>query len=285
MNTRPQLTRFQPCLPLQPYIECYWVLSTPAGYTPDTQRMPADGRIEMMFSFGGGSRRTTPEGNDLCTIRTSSFILGARGRGYVLDHFDAPYYVAVRFKPGGLSAFISDPAKALSDIYVQLDNLWDAQTVSDLEEQLVSAKTPEYQAVLLDRVLLSYLNPPDHLDRLLYAVSALSHITDNTAMPTLADTVNLSLKHFERLFTRHVGFRPSLFARIVRFQQAMYSIVQAESMPTLSQLALETGYYDQSHFSKDFKRFTGLTPSHFSNVSHEFVQLTTPSTDVDFLQD
>jgi len=281
--TQPQLALHQPCPALQPYIECYWMLSTSA--TPDTQRMPADGRVEMMFSFGDGSQRTTPDGGDLCTVKTSSFILGARGRGYVVDHFGVPYYVAVRFKPGGLSAFIDDPLKALSDIYVGLDNLWERQTVADLEDQLMTATSSEQQAHTLDETLLAHLKPPDHLERLLYAVNQLAQSDSDTTMPTLANDVNLSLKHFERLFARHIGFRPSLFARIVRFQQAMYTALQTNDTLTLSQLALEMGYYDQAHFSKDFKRFSGLSPRDFFAHSHEFVQVTTPARHVDFLQD
>ncbi|GEM_PF-1962037 len=285
MSPAPQLMRLTPCNILRPYIECYWILSSPSGYTPETQRMPADGRVEMMFSFGSDSERTTPDGGDLCTIRTSSFILGARGQGYVVDHFDAPYYVSVRFKPGGLSAFIDDPLKALSDIYVELDNLWERQAVTDLEDQLVSSSSIQAQAHLLDTALLAHFNPPDHLDRLLYAVEQISQPMTSTSMPSLADSVNLSLKHFERLFTRHIGFRPSLFARISRFQQAMYTALHTDKPLTLSQLALDTGYYDQAHFSKDFKRFTGLSPRHFFADYHEFVRLSSPAEDVDFLQD
>jgi AraC-like DNA-binding protein len=54
---------------------------------------------------------------------------------------------------------------------------------------------------------------------------------------------------------------------------------------TLGQLALIAGYYDQAHFSKDFKRFSGSTPQEFFAAQHEFIQITTPSEVVEFLQD
>ncbi len=281
----PRFARFEPIPLLAPYVECYWMLEVPGGQTLDQQRMPADGRIEVMFSFGGGSRRVAADGSDDCVVRSYSFVLGARGQGYTLEHFSAPRYVSIRFRPGGLSAFSRVPMTDLTDIYVDLDCIWHQPTVRRLEEQLEAASSAKAQAAIINHALLAKLQPVEHLQRLLYAVYQLESAQSDMTMPLLADTINMSQKHFERLFARYVGFRPSLFARVVRFQQAMYGALYQPETLTLGQLALSAGYYDQAHFSKDFKRFSGVAPKDFFSATHQFIQIATPAQMVEFLQD
>jgi AraC-like DNA-binding protein len=246
--------------------------------------MPADGRVELMFSFAGGSQRTDVEGGDLCHITAHSFILGARGQGYLLEHVAAPVYVVARFKPGGFAAFARLPVAELTDVYVELDCLWDTPAVRRLEERLYAAPSPEAQVAMLETALLGRLAPPDHLDALLYAVRRLEAAPSALAIPALAGEINLSQKHMERLFARYIGFRPSLFARVARFQAALYTAVVRPGL-TLSQLALDAGYYDQAHFTRDFRAFAGAAPLQFLSASHDFVQISTPAQVVDFLQD
>lgn len=281
----PRFARFQPAPVLALYVECYWMLQLPIGQALPLQRMPADGRIEIMFNFGAGSRRMAADGSDLCVVDSACFVLGARGQGYTLEHSGAPRYIAIRFKPGGLSAFARVPLAELTDIYLDLDNLWDGRMVREITDQLEAAATPKAQALILNAVLLARLHPPDHLPRLLYAVNQLQTPQFEMTMPMLADEISVSQKHFERLFARYIGFRPSLFARIVRFQQAMYSAMTQPKALTLGQLALAAGYYDQAHFTKDFKHFSGITPNSFFGTTHQFVRITTPSRVVDLLQD
>lgn len=281
----PQFARFRPHPALIPYIECYWMLQSHQQAPVETQVLPADGRVELMFSFAAGSHRSAADGSDECEVRSYSFVLGARSQGYRVEHFGSPSYVAVRFKTGGLSAFSRLPLAELTDIYVDLDCIWDAQTVRKAEEQLATAPSPEHQAAILDRLLLARLSPPDHLERLLYTVFMIETQQAVLTMPELAGNINLSQKHFERLFARYIGFRPSLFARVARFQQAMYSTQSHLNRFTLGQVAAHLGYYDQAHFTKDFKRFSGLNPNLFFATSHEFIQIATPSQVVEFLQD
>lgn len=275
-----------PAPALAPYVECYWMLSLPRGMTTlPPQAMPADGRVEVMFSFGEASRRWAADGSDTCEVSAHSYILGARGQGYHFDHAGPPRYVAIRFKPGGWSAFARLPADESADVYLSLDMLWGAPVARELEDRLESAHTPQAAAFVLDSALLSRLAPPDHLTRLLYAVRQMQNGSIHLTIPDLADAVNVSQKHFERLFTRYIGFRPSYYARIARFQRVLYGVTMGGVSLSLGQLALSAGYYDQAHFTKDFKRFSGLSPREFFASSHGFVRIAAPEQVVEFLQD
>lgn len=90
-------------------------------------------------------------------------------------------------------------------------------------------------------------------------------------MLDLADSLNSSPSAFEKRFRRVVGASPKKFATIVRFQSLLEQYPLVKDAAELGYLA---GYYDQAHFIKDFKRFTGCTPEQFfrSRSKNDFLQ-------------
>ena len=89
-------------------------------------------------------------------------------------------------------------------------------------------------------------------------------ITNQPQLKTeyLANEACLGYRHFKRVFTQYVGMNPKEYARIIRFQKALYILQQVPDME-ITQLACICGYYDHSHLVKDFQAFTGLSPSQY----------------------
>ncbi len=77
---------------------------------------------------------------------------------------------------------------------------------------------------------------------------------------TLAQDLGVSQDALEKHFRRIVGASPKQFATIVRVRQA---VELSRQSPSLTALALDAGYYDQSHFIRDFRAITGDAPGHF----------------------
>jgi AraC-like DNA-binding protein len=78
----------------------------------------------------------------------------------------------------------------------------------------------------------------------------------------LSEHIGYSQKHFIDLFRKQVGVAPKQYLKIMRFQKA---ILEAETSHSInwSQLALDSGFYDQAHFIHDFKEFSGFTPNEY----------------------
>ena len=76
----------------------------------------------------------------------------------------------------------------------------------------------------------------------------------------LAQEIGYSRKHLAAVFREHVGMPPKALARLVRFQRALEAL-RSGSPRNLAQLAVELGYHDQAHFTREFRGFAGLTPS------------------------
>jgi len=86
-----------------------------------------------------------------------------------------------------------------------------------------------------------------------------SHLQENIALDVLAEMAGMSVHHFARAFRQSVGMPPHGYVvhrRVERAQQ----LLGATDLP-LSEIALVTGFSDQSHFARHFRRLTGISPS------------------------
>jgi AraC-like DNA-binding protein len=79
------------------------------------------------------------------------------------------------------------------------------------------------------------------------------------AVEDLVEEIGYSRKHLAAAFKEHVGMPPKAMARLVRFQRALAAL-RSGRQQDLAQLALDLGYYDQAHFTREFRDFSGLTP-------------------------
>ena len=79
----------------------------------------------------------------------------------------------------------------------------------------------------------------------------------------LADIACLSSKQFGRIFNMYVGMMPKEYVRIVRFQKSMWLL--QNRCQDYAEIAYGCGYSDQSHLIRDFRQFSGTTPSQITN--------------------
>ena len=168
----------------------------------------------------------------------------------------------VYFKVNGAAAFFSEPIHELFRQSLSLDNFILRSELVILEEQLDEAKSDIERINVVERFLLSRLkqHKPDAL--VLAAVALIFEKHGNIRMSEVAEKLHTSQSPFEKRFRRVVGATPKKFASIIRLK---YTLQQFQAQTSLTSLAYESGFYDQAHFIKEFKTFTGETPEHFFN--------------------
>jgi transcriptional regulator GlxA family with amidase domain len=97
-------------------------------------------------------------------------------------------------------------------------------------------------------------------------LNCIKHLTNSNypiSITSLANDCNLSRRQFERAFKEYSGFSPKVFLNLVRFNSVIKAKTQANN--SLTQIAIDCGYFDQSHFIHDFKTFSGYTPKEYFN--------------------
>jgi len=253
---------YKPKPPLSKFVDILWLYEGNAT-EQKTERILPTGTLELAINLRQDELRFYDAGGSENFSRLSGAVVsGASGRGLM----PAPetFLIGVHFKPGGAFPFLGLPAGDLADTHVDLETLWGRSAVR-LRERLCEARTSSERFQLLEDALLNRLRygVEQH-----YAVlAALEVFGKNQSGPRVRDTarhLGLSQRRFIQVFKAEVGITPKLFSRIQRFQLARNSI-QYNCSINWANLAVDFGYFDQSHFIRDFLEFSGLSPTDYIN--------------------
>ena len=158
-------------------------------------------------------------------------------------------------------SFLQIPIYKLQNQTIAIENR-DADFFPNLEDRILEARTFEGRVATVERYFSSLLQhqliSADH-QRIAHVVGLIKETKGNISIDTLASHACLSRKQFERKFSAFVGISPKQFLKIVRFQNAIFLAHDATEL-NLTDLAYDSGYYDQSHFINETKELTGQTP-------------------------
>jgi AraC-like DNA-binding protein len=255
---------YKPKPPLSQFVDCFWLYE---GYDaqPRTERILPTGTLELAINLRQNETRFyDAERPEICTRLSGALVSGASGRGFAPDTPGDAFIIGVHFKPGGAFPFLGLPASDLADTHVDLGTLWGA-SARRLRERLCEARASAERFQLLQEALLSRLC---HSLEQHYAVSAaLEMFGKNQAGPRVRETakyLGLSQRRFIQVFKAEVGITPKLFSRIQRFQRTR-TFIQNNPSINWADLAVDLGYFDQSHFIREFLEFSGLSPTDYMN--------------------
>jgi AraC-like DNA-binding protein len=246
---------------LKKYVQYFWLgeVDLVLGQT-FTHIATASSGIELLFYYQGdfsntdGSKKVAPATLYGQTDRHDRFTAGCSRLGIF----------GVRLYPYAIPALLSVPASALTNAVADIDSLL-GKAGSLLAERVFEAATFEQKIAAVSTFLQSRIRELKRKYRLVEHAVTLIHSAKGKVDPTtLVAGTYLSPRQFERNFKELSGFNLKAYLKIVRFENAL-RILEQETMP-LTGLALSCGYYDQAHFNRDFKQFTGYTPSGYKSL-------------------
>ncbi len=251
---------FVPPPPLQPFIQSYWRLRSPSLMLEE--RIFVDCHADILFNFGCAYERRYLHQLDKRDSLAVSNLDGQRDYPLAIVQQGDIDLVAVRFKPGGLAAFVPMPVHELSNLTLDLYTAFGADALV-LESQLFdSAHDAAQQITLLNLFFLQRLNIQAAHTFALYVAQCIAASNVRVNIHELSADVGYSIRTVDRLFQQHFGMSPKFYARIVRFQRAL-ALMSKDVNITLMGVALACGYYDQAHFSKEFSAFAGQNPERY----------------------
>ena len=248
----PQLTNYREFSPgpfLAGSVECFWGGTMPtAPRTPSFHRVLPDGCMDLLFDFmATGSQRAS--------------VIGTMTRALTVATSGPVDLLGVRFRPGGFFGFFALDATELTDARVDLTNFW-GQLAQEAWHRLGEA-TSASRIEILQEVLSARMNGRIHTDPFIHhCVARIETACGSLRIGDLAKSTGLSTRQLERKFAQRLGISPKTFARVVRFK-GLEEATARRDPPDWARLAGDFGFADQSHLVREFKAFSGLTPTDY----------------------
>ena len=259
---------YRPCRPLSDFVESFWLCD---GYASPhlRERIFPSGTFELVFNLRGGDLRIyTAKCPGRCIHLPGAVVSGPYGGYFVTDRAENASVMGVHFKPGGAFLFLGPAANELLNTHVGLQDIW-GRAALEIRERVSAERTPARRfQILQDELLSRMVRRPERHPAVLSALDYFRRDPSRAVIGKLARDVGLSNRRFTDVFNFQVGVKPKLFVRIERFQRLLQKV---HILPVVDwgQLALEQGYFDQSHLIRDFVAFSGLSPADYLRRLHD----------------
>jgi len=250
-----------PSPPLDQFIERIWYCSD-APLHASERVLPGGGTMDLVVNLAEHAIRTyDPADGGAARAHSGAVVAGTRTRSYLIDPRQRTSLVGVHFRPGGAFPFLGISPSEVVDTHVKLDDLWGCDG-RNLLEQLLEARSPSERFRLLEAALLGRLRRarPGHR-AVRAAMDTFRNGGNDVRVADLATLVGLSRRRFIEVFETEVGVTPKLYARLQRFHRVKYGIATLGGPSSWAALALDCGYFDQSHMIRDFVEFSGMSPT------------------------
>lgn len=168
--------------------------------------------------------------------------------------------ILVYFTEIGFTHFASHPANELFNLSLSLDDIFNKNSVAEVEEKLTIAISDKQRIKIVEQFLLSQLKDIETDKLIIEAVKLIYQTNGTIRIKELNEKLFISQSPFEKRFRKVVGTTAKKFASIVRFNSVLENLNETKS---LTEICYENNFFDQAHFIKDFKQFTGDTPENF----------------------
>jgi AraC-like DNA-binding protein len=221
----------------------YYSYTADMGRHIDTVAVP-DGCVDIMFSTCGGV--------------TVGRVYGTVTKCSSLEIENGAEYFGVRFLPGQMPERLDVSIPELIDGSIPIDEFKGGR---DLLERV--AATADFAGRI--KHLRDFIGDGWRTDSFLgMMISEVISRSGNMRVSELESETMYTARYINQVFNGRLGLSPKEFMKFIRFQSLIGRMNTGGG--TLTDLALDSGYYDQSHFIKEFKEFASVTPREYAKV-------------------
>ena len=251
----------RPAPPLDRLIDNFWYWE---GEPPPHRKelIMASARMGLLVNLAEDQlRHYDGEGFDVVHRSPGIAISGAYERHFAIDAHQ-PRMMGVQFKPGGTYPFFAPSARVLCNDHVALEDIWGADA-RRLHHRIVEAPTVEAKfRTLADALMARMPRTPQRHPAVSLALDRFHRAPEGARVGVIAAESGLCRRRFIEVFVEEVGFTPKLYLRLLRFNRVLDRVYGASEVDW-SEIAYLHGYADQPHFNREFREFSGLTPSQY----------------------
>lgn len=246
---------------LKNYVKQYCFMESSACEGNVTERVIPVGGVQLMFHYRNPFVVSLP-GNNF--VKQPRSVLSGLSSSFsdVSTHGEAGV-VFIQFYPAGACNFFDFPLYHIENQSVDLADVFRFE-VSRIEELLYFEESLSGKVRIIEDFLLKRFKPVSVSDYNLLqeGIRIIKQRKGQIAASALSGIIPVTPKSLERKFSAYLGKTPKQFIRLVRFQEILLNLSNYKDV-RLTEHAYMNGYFDQAHFIKDFKAFTGYTPKAF----------------------
>lgn len=174
--------------------------------------------------------------------------------------------LAICFNPGMAYKFFKVPMHLLTDTTVPLSDLWDG-LAAELEDKLAGLYSNKDRVKTAQQYLVQQLTTDRRDLQVDYCLSQVRLSSASISVGRLSAEIGLSQRQLLRSFQEKIGLSPKEYLRVSRFTHSLQHLKKYPRI-SLTEVACQSGYYDQAHFIRDYKEYTGYSPRQVINVQH-----------------
>jgi AraC-like DNA-binding protein len=255
------LIRYRPHAPLDRYVECFWWSQRDQAEGFGEHMLPS-GSVQMIFALHDAPILCMPSSSSLDSLSwLGGIVHGPQWTYYRSGPKPTGLTVGVSFRPGAAGYILGLPVAELTDRHVTVDALWGARA-GEVREKLLAAQGPSAAFRVMEAELSVRLRRPLLMHPAIAQALACSGGRGSSRVAEIQRQTGYSPRHFIALFRAAVGLTPKHYYRVKRFTAALQGLAGGNA-GGLADLAASAGYSDQAHLTREFREFSGVTPSQY----------------------
>jgi AraC-like DNA-binding protein len=243
---------------LRSWVQSLWYCRAPC-VSHRRERVLPNGCMQIIVNLSGKFLTDCGEDGTATFRLPRAIVVGARTRYGVFDTSDMEELAGIVIQPGGFAGLFGERADLFFERSIGLDEVMDCASLMD---RLRDHPQPIEKLRALEVLLTGLLHQGPRRSQLADQATHLFR-GNGLSVAECARSLGVSERRLSQVFREYVGIAPKMWCRIRRFQSAVKALHDGVDVPW-AELAVNCGYYDQSHFAHDFKAFSGIDPTTYS---------------------
>lgn len=250
------MTIAQPDIDLVDCIDSFW--EGQGELEPFSEKILPRATLELMINLGNPHQLQAVDGKACAEEYACGWLSGLQRRYLTVHTPHSSHLISVSLKPQGAWLLLRQPLVDVAGRVPLLSSIW-GPGAEELRERLLQAPTPRQRFTLLENWLRRRLDTARRAPQWIsYATERLHCSNGQVTIAGLAGEIGISRSLLHRGFIEYIGLAPKRYARLCRFMSLLQT--PAKSFQQWLDLAVQAGYFDESHLYHDFRDITGDTP-------------------------
>jgi len=247
--------RIEPPDGLKHLVECYWIVKS-TDTTPSLQKIIPDGFPEIIFHFGDPYKIELKSDWEL---QRNSLVAGQITKYFFLENTGTSDILGIKLKPAALTQLFDTDMSLLKDKVLALEDFGNHH-VSQINQFIRQTQDNPSRIKIINDYFLrltekAQKNPIEKAIEIIFSSNGMLSIS------SICEQSEVTERQLERHFKKYIGLSPKFYARLIRFSY-IFQVAQQKKL-SWAEVGIESGFYDQAHFIKNFKSFTGEDPSRY----------------------